>query len=156
MSRRANFRRVKSHSVYTVAEAAEVLGVHKGTVRRWIRDDGLPAVTDRKPVLIDGSDLRQFLETRYRAARKKLDSGEFFCFGCRDRRSPDGGLVDYRPRTIDLGMLTGLCPCCGTEMHRAFRKADLGRLPKDLEVAFPMAEMRLSGSAPPTLNVDLQ
>lgn len=156
MPRRANPRRVKSHFVYTVAEAAEALEVHKATVRRWIKGGGLLAANDRKPVLIDGRDLKQFLESRYRSARKKLAPGEFYCFGCRDGRSPDGGLIDYRPQTVDLGRLIGLCPCCGTEMHRACRKADLGRLPRNLEVAFPMAETGISSSAPPNLNVHLQ
>jgi len=156
MPRRANPRRVRSHLVYTVAEAADALNVHKGTVRRWIKVDGLPAAADRKPSLIDGCDLKQFLETRNRSDRKKLGPGEFYCLSCRDRRKPDGGLVDYRPRTIDLGMLIGLCPRCGTAMHRACRKANLGHLPEHLEVAFQMAPTGLSGSTLPILNVDLQ
>lgn len=49
--RRFNWSRVKVHRSYTVDEAARLLGVTKGTIRRWI-GAGLPAITDRKPFLI--------------------------------------------------------------------------------------------------------
>lgn len=154
MPRHATPRRVKSHLVYTLAEAAEALGVHKSTVRRWIATCGLPATTERKPWLIDGRDLKQFLEMRHRAAKRPLSPGEFYCLRCRDRRQADGGLVDYRPRTPAVGMLCGLCPACGGEMFRATRRADLCRLPHDLDVAFPMAKTGIISSAAPILNVD--
>jgi excisionase family DNA binding protein len=156
MPRRANPRKIKSHLVYTVQEAAETLGMHKGTVLRWVTIDCLPATTDRKPWLIDGRDLKRFLETRNQAAKRPLGLGEFYCLGCRDRRRPDGGLVDYRPRIPAHGMLSGLCPACGQEMFRAMRWADLCRLPRNIQVAFPMAQTGISSSAPPILNVDLQ
>lgn len=156
MPRRANSCRVKAHLVYTVSEAAEALGVHKGTVRRWVVLDGLPAATDRKPWLIGGRDLKQFLETRNRAAKRPLEPGEFYCLPCREQRQPDGGLVDYRPRTLAIGMLCGLCPACGREMFRAVRRADLHRLLAGLDVAFPMGEARIIRSPPPNQNVDLQ
>ena len=41
MARRPNGRRVKIHHSYTILAAAEVLGVHKHTVSRWIAA-GLP------------------------------------------------------------------------------------------------------------------
>ena len=156
MPRRPNYRKVRSHQVYTAAEAAEDLGVDRRTVRRWVRDCGLSAATDQKPWLIDGRDLKRFLEDHNRVSKRPLGPGEFYCLPCRAGRQPDGGLADYRAKSPTLGMLSGLCPMCGTLMFRTIRRADLGRLAPKLEVAFPMADAGLSSSATPTVNVHLQ
>lgn len=156
MPRRPNPRKVRSHGVYTVQELAEALGVHQITIRRWIHQDGLPAVTDRKPWLIDGRDAKQFLESRSRTAKCRLARGELYCLRCRDRRRPDGGLVDYLPNTADFGRLVGFCPACGTTMYRAVRKVDLDELPTDLDLAFPTGETGIASSAAPALNVHFE
>lgn len=57
--RRANRRAIKLHYSYTSEEAAMMLGVSKGSVRRWLKD-GLPHLTDQRPYLILGDDLREF------------------------------------------------------------------------------------------------
>jgi len=54
---------VKVHRSYTVDEASRLLGVAKGTVRRWMTA-GLPFLTDQKPALILGADLAAFLKAR--------------------------------------------------------------------------------------------
>ena len=155
MPRRPNYRKVRSHQVYTVAEAAEVLGAHRQTVRRWVRACGLPAAIDQKPWLIAGKDLKHFLEARSRASKCPLGPEEFYCLPCRTRRQPDGALADYRPKSPTVGMLGGLCPACGRLMHRTIRRADLGRLTPNLEIAFPMADAGISSSATPTVNVHI-
>ena len=43
MPRRPSPSRIKTHRVYTPWEAADALGFHRQTVRRWIKDKGLPA-----------------------------------------------------------------------------------------------------------------
>jgi excisionase family DNA binding protein len=63
MARRPNGRRVKIHYSYTIRAAAEVLGVHKHTVSRWIAA-GLSTTDAMRPFLIRGQDLRAFLRAR--------------------------------------------------------------------------------------------
>lgn len=64
--------RIKSHLVYTVWEAAEALGGHRQTIIRWIKHKGLEADRSRKPWLIEGRALREFLGARQRKAKCKL------------------------------------------------------------------------------------
>ena len=78
--RRPNRRAIKQHYSYTSEEAARVLGVSKGTVRRWMKD-GLPCLTDQRPFLILGTDLRDFLKYRNRP-RQTCQLNECFCFRC--------------------------------------------------------------------------
>jgi excisionase family DNA binding protein len=111
MARRPNGRRVKIHHCYTIRAAAEVLGVHKHTVSRWIAA-GLPTTDAERPFLIRGQDLRAFLRAR-EPIKQKCRSGEFYCLGCRAPKRPAGDMADYRPITGSRGLLSGICLDCG-------------------------------------------
>jgi hypothetical protein len=50
MARRFNYRRVKIHRTYTIAELAARIGAHKQTVGRWIAA-GLPTTDSTRPFL---------------------------------------------------------------------------------------------------------
>jgi hypothetical protein len=58
--RRPDHRPVKVHRSYLIEEAANVLHVHKNTVRAWIRT-GLPLIDRTRPFLIRGEDLIAYL-----------------------------------------------------------------------------------------------
>ena len=94
--RRVDARRVKIHRSYTIEEVVRCLGVHKHTVRRWLKA-GLPAIDARRPTLIHGAALRSYLEDSRRARRQPCGQGELFCFRCRHPRAPAGGILDYLP-----------------------------------------------------------
>jgi excisionase family DNA binding protein len=63
-ARNPNRRSIKIHRNYTVEEAARATGCAKGTIRRWIKSGALPAITDRKPNLVLGGDLFDYLKAR--------------------------------------------------------------------------------------------
>lgn len=62
--RSPNPRLVKIHRNYTYDEAADLLGLHKNSVRRWVTHEGLAALTEQRPHLILGAGLKAFLEHR--------------------------------------------------------------------------------------------
>jgi excisionase family DNA binding protein len=143
--RRFHWRLVKVHRNYTVDEAARMLSVTKVTVRRWI-EKGLPAITDRRPFLILGSDLRDYLQARAKP-KHRLAPGECYCFGCRQPRPAAEGMADYIPLTPTGGNLNALCPVCGTLMYRRISLRQLAAFGVILEVsimeASPDIEERL-------------
>jgi hypothetical protein len=61
--RQPNHRLIKIHRTYTVEEAANALGLHKNTISRWTTQD-LPVIDKRRPKLIHGEALVQFLIER--------------------------------------------------------------------------------------------
>lgn len=121
---RPSHRRVKQHAVYDVAEVARLLGVHRNTVRRWLKE-GLEPLDGRRPVLIHGSRLKAFLAKRREDRKHTCRPGEFFCFRCRAPRTPWGGTADTSPRNDRLTSLAALCAVCETPMFRSVRTADL-------------------------------
>lgn len=133
-------RRVKTGICYEVAEAAALLGVHRNTVRHWIRQ-GLRPLDDRRPLLIHGSELRRFLAERREHRRVTCGPGELYCLGCRKPRAPAGGATEIAPVTPRTAMVTAICGVCGALMHRMIRTEDtpLFAEPKAPDAADPDA-----------------
>lgn len=156
MPRQPTHHRVKMHLVYTPGEVGEVVGVHRKTITRWVRESGLPADTTRKPWLIRGADLKRWLIERRHASKSKLAPGEIYCLPCRGPKRPAFDAVDYRPRTEGAGILVGLCPDCERLIHRVVRRSDLDRVTGGLEVTVRQPLMGLNGGAGPLVSVPIR
>ncbi|WP_394999194.1 helix-turn-helix domain-containing protein [Sphingomonas sp.] len=152
-ARRINPRLIKLHRPYAVDEAARALGVHTNTVRNWI-EQGLPALTERRPTLILGSELRGFLERRRKRAKRPCPAGTLYCFKCRAPSRPALGMVDFIADNAAGGNLKALCEGCGTVMHQRVARASIALKMPGIDVQIREAEPRLTGSAPSPLNCD--
>ena len=75
MSKRANPMAVKAALSYEIGEAATALGKTPATIRNWIKD-GLPVMSSRKPYLISGAAIREYLRVKYKSAKRPLDPGQ--------------------------------------------------------------------------------
>lgn len=136
-----NFQLIKSHRSYSVEEIARCLGVHRGTVRGWIKR-GLPTTDRRRPILVLGAHLREHLEGRRARGKRPCQPGEIYCVRCRVPRRPAGGFADYEPSTPSLGSLIGICPDCDAFIYRRVNRAKLAEVKGDLEVNVPKAAER--------------
>jgi hypothetical protein len=116
--------RVKVHRNYTVEEAAKRVGVHKNTVRRWLKE-GLPKIDGYGQTLILGRDLRTFIEAKRSRAKRPCPPGSMFCLKCRAPRWPAARMIDYLPLTATAGNLVGLCQDCSRLMYRRIKQADV-------------------------------
>ena len=154
-ARRANPYAVKLHRSYSVPDLAACLGVHANTVRHWQRN-GLTPLDSMRPALFQGATIRAFL-TRRNASRKcPCPPGTLYCFRCRAPRSPALGMVDYLAANPVSGNVRAICAVCETVMHRRVRRAAVATILPGCDVQFAQAPSRLRGSAPPSLNCDLE
>jgi excisionase family DNA binding protein len=145
--RRPNPRLIKIHRSYSIDEAARLLRAHKNTVRTWIKQ-GLPIIDRRRPTLIHGADLSAFLKNRRNRAKQPCPPGYMYCFKCRSPQKPAARMADYLPITPTSGNLRGLCPHCGTLMHRRASFAKLNIIGAELDISFPQAVSRIIALAP--------
>lgn len=150
---RANPRLAKIHRNYTVEEIATLYGVHRNTVRQWIKA-GLPVVDQRRPVLVLGAALADFLRKRRTVNKRPCRAGEMYCVRCREPRVPAGGDVRYHPVTATQGSLVGICPTCAAGLYRSVSAANLGRFEGLLRIRLPPAVEHIGKSAQPSVNSD--
>lgn len=130
-----NPHRIKIHRTYTYAEAAEVLQKHPNTITNWVRN-GLRRVDDRKPYLILGRDLKEYLSAKRKGRKKPCAPGELYCMRCHAPRLPGGAMADYEAISASGGNLIAICAECGTLMYRRVRRVDLNDMFGNLQISF--------------------
>ena len=152
--RHPNHRLVKIHRNYTVEEIARLLGCHRNTVWDWIKRRGLTTIDQRRPILIHGRDLADFLQKRRATNKQTCQPGEIYCLRCRKPQVPAGNMADYKPITATHGNLVGICPTCEAMMYRALSLAKLDQCREKLEVGLPQELQHLIESSRLSVNRD--
>ena len=151
MARRPSARSLSRLRTYTVEEAARLLGVHRNTVRRWLRQ-GLESIDRKKPFLIHGSDLIAFLKAR-KPKTRKLAPQEGYCFSCRSPRGPAFGEVEVKVAGNGRLTLTALCETCATVMNKKLARDLLKVLEADAAVTVTLVPTRIDAPEEPCRNV---
>ena len=152
--RRFDPRRAKIHRSYSIEEVARLYGVHKQTVRNWMKA-GLPHLSERRPHLILGYELRKYHADRRQNARRPCQDGELFCLRCRTPKRPAGDMLDYIPMSLVSGNLQGICPACDGLMHRRASLVKVDTVKGLCEVAYPHGQQRLIDTPSPSLDCHL-
>jgi hypothetical protein len=155
MPKLPNYRRVKIYRSYTVEDIAHDFGIHKNTVRAWVKV-GLPVSDDKRPMLILGSELAAYLKARRTKNKRPCRPGEIYCVRCRAPKRPGGDMAEYQPISDNSGNLVGICPDCETMLYRRVNMAELVQVRGNLEVTFTKAEEQVSDSTQPTVNSDFR
>jgi hypothetical protein len=131
--RAPNFRLIKVNRTYTIHELAARLGMHRKSVREWIRR-GMPLIDTRRPYLVHGRDAIEFLKARRMQHKQACQPGQLYCVRCRSPQTPAGDFAEYRSISATLGTLIGICPVCGSAMHRHVNASKLPHLLGQIEV----------------------
>ena len=152
--RRLNPRLVKIHRNYKVEEIARLFGIHKNTVRAWVKAE-LPISDGNRPMLILGQDLRAYLQECRTKNKQPCRPGELYCFHCRAPREPAGGMADCLAVTDKIGHLQAICPVCECIMNQRVSMAKLAEFRGKLDITFTEAQRRVNESNEPSVNSDL-
>jgi hypothetical protein len=151
---RPDRRRVKALRSYTIDEVARTLEVHRNTVRHWIKN-GLPVIDDKRPILILGSYLAEYLLRRREARRQPCRAGQIFCLKCRKPQEPAGRMADFVASSATSGALVGICPACNRLMYRRVSATRLCEVAGGLDVRPTQAQPRIEDTATPNVNCHL-
>ena len=144
-----NLRLIKRNYTYFISEIADLFQLHPNAVRRWIRA-GLRTVDDRRPHLVHGGDLIDFLEARQAQRKQKCAADEFYCCRCRRPKRPLFNRVDIRIRNETRVNLSGVCGSCGAPMYRAGSVARIEEY-RQTFITQTAGEGRISGCSEPTV-----
>ncbi len=133
MSKRSNPMAVKAALTYEIGEVAAALGKSPATIRNWIKD-GLPVMSSKKPYLISGAAVREYLRAKYKAAKTPLSSDELYCLACRSGRAPVGQVVSLTPISPKTSLLKGICSHCGATSTRMISAADTSNFARTFRI----------------------
>ena len=153
--RHPNHRLVKINRSYTVEETAGLFGMHKNTVRRWVKD-GLAAIDDKRPMLIRGSVLAAFLQSRRIKNKQTCKPGELYCVRCHTPKVPAENMAEYHPITEKFGNLVAICPDCHALMNQHVSWAKIGEFCGKVDISFPEGHPRLGERTNPSVNSDFR
>lgn len=109
--RHPNPRHAKIHRNYSVEEIARLFGIHKNTVRSWLKQ-GLQAIDSQRPTLVVGRELSRFLYEWRKTTKQSCGPGRIFCIACRSPKVPAGQMADCIPTSATSEALCGICPDC--------------------------------------------
>ncbi len=154
-TRRLNYRLAKIHRSYTVPEVVRLYGVHRNTVFHWIKD-GLQVCDDRRPILILGRHLSEFLRARRKKRRHTCGPGQIYCVRCRVPVLPAGAMVDLLPRSPKTADLMGICPTCEAMVYRRVSLARLDAVKGVLDVRLTEALQHIVDSGSLSVNSDFR
>ena len=152
---RPNPRLAKIHRNYTIEEIASLYGNHKNTVREWVKK-GLPVLDKKRPMLIHGKDLRQYLQEQRVKNKKTCKPGEIYCVKCREPRFPTDMEADYESLSDTQGFLIGICPICEILIYRRVSLAKLANVRGKLTITMPQGLKHLVRGDKPSLNRDFK
>ncbi len=105
--------------LYRPAELAEDLGVSDRVVREWLVKD-LPHQRDERGHLwIDGRKAAEWVDSvRHSQPTPKLANDEAYCLPCHKAVKLINPIRTQRGKQV---VLHGVCPNCGTSVHRGIR-----------------------------------
>ena len=134
-------------------EIARLFGIHKNTVRSWLKQ-GLAAIDDRRPILILGQELSRFLRERRQKAKKTCGPGRIYCIACRAPKVPAAKMAECIPTGPLAGNLCGICPDCDRLIYRRVNLAKIDAIRDDLEITFTQPRPSIRESPAPSVNCD--
>jgi predicted Zn-ribbon and HTH transcriptional regulator len=151
-----NHKLIKNTRSYTVKQICELFkdkGLHEQTIRSWVKDSGLPIVRKR-PLLIHGSDLVNFIKNRNNKHQKTLEFHQFKCVKCGTIDSPKNNEIINIIRNAN-GSLSAkaICKHCDTKINKTYSSKHLHKIEYIFKVKAEALEI-LKGSLHNTTNTN--
>jgi len=133
MKRKFNLNHIKKNYTYSINEICESFGKHKNTIQNWIKE-GLKVIDHKKPFLIHGSDLKEFLQKKWDKQKSKCQDDELFCMKCQKPRKAWGNLADVLIKAKNKVSLQALCAVCERKMNKDFKIKNFALIKKTFDV----------------------
>lgn len=108
-----NPQKICKHRSYLIKEISGLLSIDEKTCFRWI-EDGLKILPGcKKPILIKGSDLKEFITNRKIKKKIPLNRNQFLCMTCKKASYAKRGSI-----RVTKDKKTASCRVCNGNMSR--------------------------------------
>jgi len=145
---------IKETLSYSTQEIADLLSIHKRTVQEWHKE-GLPRIDSRKPFLVLGSNLKEFIRSRQNKRKQKCRINEFYCMKCKEPRQSRNNLVDIRFLSASRLLVIGLCVQCHTRINKIGSIKNIDEITKIFAIQ-QIHNRDLVGFDLPSCNTDIE
>lgn len=110
---RINRQKICGSMSYTIKELSDGSGVCQKTCLRWI-EEGLPIIPgSKKPILMLGSEIKDFLKKKDSKKKITLKRNEYYCLTCKASRTAKRGSIRRLKR-----QKKAICRVCSGKMCR--------------------------------------
>ena len=122
-----NYKLIESNRSYSTEKIKKLIGIHEQTIREWVNQNNLECVS-KKPILIYGAVLKEFIKNRNESHKKTLNFNEFKCLKCKAISIPkDNQISIYHNKNSSI-RATGVCQNCDNEFSKVFKKNSIEQL----------------------------
>lgn len=134
-----NHNLIHSKRPYTVEQICNLYKdkrLNPQTVRGWFKDHNLELISKR-PIVIYGAILKDFLGNRNKGHKKQLNFDEIKCFSCKQVSKPQNNEMTLLRNKNGSFKALVFCDKCGGKNNRFYKKNDYEKLTKTFTVKQP-------------------
>lgn len=118
MTKNFKIRQIRKTWPYTYDEAGQTVQAHPGTIRQWVKKEGLRLLSSEKPNLILGSDLKAFLINKKAKRCVIVPPGQVYCMKCKTPQEPKPTSVEFVVTESGAMRLKASCTSCGRKLSK--------------------------------------
>ncbi len=116
-----NYTLIESNRSYSTEKIQTLLKIHPQTIREWINHNKLDCVS-KKPILIHGTVLKEFIKNRNEKHKKILNFNEMKCLKCKSISIPKDKYVSIYYNKNGSIRAVGICSNCNNEFSKLYKK----------------------------------
>lgn len=122
-----NYKLIESNRSYSSEKIKKLLGIREQTIREWINQGKLECVS-KKPILIYGAILKEFIKSRNESHKKTLEFNQMKCLKCKAISIPKDNQISIYNNKNGSIRATGICQNCNNEFSKLFKKNSIEKL----------------------------
>jgi hypothetical protein len=134
MSKRLyHHNKVKYGRSYDKDDICALFDIHPQTVQAWIKKQGLKTIDNKKPSLVYGWDLIEFLKRKNNKDKCPTQFNEMYCFQCSLARPIFKKSVRFEEKHNGL-FVQGRCRQCKSVMSQNYKLKDFQKIKRIFNV----------------------
>ncbi len=111
-------KKIKKGRSYTAKDAASMFGIDESVFHRWVREEGLITIDDKKPSMVHWATFQQFADHKEKSSKMDIgNAGDLPCLGCFMKRRAYEDKITIIKQNNKFWKAKGICNCCGSPMN---------------------------------------